>query len=107
MSGRYEHQQRQEWHQQSYSSSAANGGGGDFDLEREVRHMLPPSNASYGNGYASSVASSGLQSANMVSSVQHQKQGYSTFGSQVCMRARARVWRGALPPAILNEALVA
>ncbi len=82
---------RTEYHEwQAYASGGSDGGGGrggggDFDLEREVRHMLPP-RSSHGlqelNGYPSSTAgSSGLQSANMVSSLQ-QNQSYSSYSTQ-------------------------
>ena len=75
----------------SYSSGGVGGGdgGGDFNLERQVQHMLPSSNGGsvhYPLGRPSpapsSSSASGLQSANMVSSVQkHTSYSYKMDGS--------------------------
>ncbi len=60
-------------------SDHVGGGGGDFNLERQVQHMMPPGSLVERNGGFES--SSGLQSANMVSSVQ-QKQSYTSYKVQ-------------------------
>ena len=73
-----------EFHEvRSFSSGgdrAVTGGGGradpgDFNLERQVQHMIPVNAASLDRNYSS------LQSANMVSSVQQQKT-YTTYKVQ-------------------------
>ena len=60
------------------SYSRGDGGaardGGDFNLEKQVQHMMPPGSLTEKNGYHSS-------SGNMVSSVQ-QKQSYSSYKVQ-------------------------
>ncbi len=71
---------RTEYHE--YRSYTSGGGGGnndagdDFSLERQVQHMMPPGSLS---DRSVDYLSSGLQSANMVSSVQQQKQSYSSY----------------------------
>ena len=76
----------QEYHEvRQYSSGGGvpgtrQPGGGDFDLERQVQHMMPSSSMLNGS---STSASSQLQSAGMVSSVQQQKQSsYTTYKVQ-------------------------
>jgi len=71
-----------EYHEvRSYSSGGDQRGGGDnadYNLERQVQHMIPltaPS-PSLDRHYSS------LQSANMVSSVQQQKSSYTTYKVQ-------------------------
>jgi len=68
-----------------------NSGGGvpgsrqpdDFDLERQVQHMMPPGATSSMLNGSSASASSQLQSTGMVSSVQQQKQSsYTTYKVQ-------------------------
>ena len=80
----------QEYHEVRQYNSGGGGGDapgsrqlGDFDLERQVQHMMPAGASSMLNGSSTS-ASSQLQSTGMVSSVQQQKQSssYTTYKVQ-------------------------
>ena len=74
----------QEYHEvRQYSSGGGGGVPQDFNLERQVQHMMPPGHSSSMLNGSSTSASSQLQSAGMVSSVQQQKQSsYTTYKVQ-------------------------
>ena len=77
----------QEYHEvRQYSSGGGVPGArqpDDFNLERQVQHMMPPGASSSMLNGSSTSASSQLQSTGMVSSVQQQKQSsYTTYKVQ-------------------------